>query len=30
MINEVSKRTRALPKEISDMFTDLPVSDQRY
>ena len=29
MINEVSKRTRALPKEISDMFTDLPVSDQK-
>lgn len=29
MINEVSKRTRALPKEITGMFTDLPVSDQK-
>lgn len=29
MINEVSKRTRALPKEISNMFTDLPISDQK-
>lgn len=29
MINEVSKRTRVLPKEISDMFADLPVSDQK-
>lgn len=29
MINEVSRRTRALPKEISTMFTSLPVSDQK-
>lgn len=29
MINEVSKRTRALPKEISNMFNNLPVSDQK-
>ena len=29
MINEVSKRYKALPKEISDMFTSLPVSDQK-
>ncbi len=29
MINEVSKRTRALPKEISIMFISLPVSDQK-
>lgn len=29
MINEVSKRTQALPKEIRDMFLRLPVSDQK-
>lgn len=29
MINEVSKRTQALPKEIQDMFSRLPVSDQK-
>lgn len=29
MINEVSKRTNALPKEIYTMFTNLPVSDQK-
>lgn len=29
MINEVSKRARALPKEIAHMFTSLPVSDQK-
>ncbi len=29
MINEVSKRTRALPKEIYTMFTNLPLSDQK-
>ncbi len=29
MINEVSRRTRALPKEISTMFTSLPVLDQK-
>ncbi len=29
MINEVSKRTRALPKEIYTMFTNLPVLDQK-
>ncbi len=29
MINEVSKRTKALPKEICTMFGSLPVSDQK-
>lgn len=29
MINEVSRRTNALPKEISTMFASLPVSDQK-
>lgn len=29
MINEISKRIRALPKEISSMFTDLSISDQK-
>lgn len=29
MINEVSKRIRALPKEISTMFASLPVPDQK-
>lgn len=29
MINEVSRRTRALPKEIYTMFTNLPISDQK-
>lgn len=29
MINEVSKRTRALPKKISIMFNDLSISDQK-
>ncbi|HHV39657.1 MAG TPA: DUF1819 family protein [Tepidimicrobium sp.] len=29
MINEVSKRTKALPTKISTMFIDLPVSDQK-
>ncbi len=29
MINEVSKRTRALPEEISNMFTSLPILDQK-
>jgi len=29
MINEVSKRTKALPKDVYTMFTNLPVSDQK-
>lgn len=29
MINEVSKRTKAMPNEISSMFVNLPVSDQK-
>ena len=29
MINEVSKRTRALPKEIVNMFSSLTVADQK-
>ncbi len=29
MINEVSRRTNALPKEIFSIFTSLPVSDQK-
>lgn len=29
MINEVSKRTQALPEEIRSMFLKLPISDQK-
>lgn len=28
-VNEISRRTRAMPKEIYTMFTSLPVSDQK-
>lgn len=30
MINEVSRRTKVLPKEISSIFNSLPVSIRRY